>query len=296
MIGPRAAMVAIAAAVAFVATGCADADGGDDSGGGGGAVDERAAPEAPSGADGSAGDSEEGQARPGGNLIQVQHLVHTAQLAVQVTDVLAAVRRTESMATGSGGLVHDENVSAAEDGGVESAEITIRVPSDTYERTLRDIADLGTLHTQSRQVKDVTREVVDIESRIATQRESIERVRAILADATKIADVVSLEAELTRRQADLESMLAQQEALSGQVSLATIMVHFFAADEEPPSEDDDLGFVTGLKEGWQVFVGVVAILLTVLGAVLPFAAVGVPIALLVIWLLRVVRRSDQPAA
>jgi hypothetical protein len=57
---------------------------------------------------------------------------------------------------------------------------------------------------------------------------------------------------------------------------------------------DDAGFLAGLRDGWDAFTSSATVLLTVLGAVLPFAALlvvlGVP---LLLWLRR--RRALAPA-
>ena len=61
-----------------------------------------------------------------------------------------------------------------------------------------------------------------MESRIKTQRASVARIRELMDQATKLSDVVTLEGELSSRQADLESLLAQQTSLKDRTSLATI--------------------------------------------------------------------------
>lgn len=280
-----------------------DDDSGDDSGAApgsavqapaaGGEPDEEAAAQ-------TGGDAPGDQGRASSVLLQESHLIHTAQLSVEVEDVLDAVREAERMTTGSGGRIENEQVVRGEAQRVGHASMTLRVPPDSYEQTLTDLAELGELLDQNREAKDVTREVVDIESRIATQRESIGRVRALLSEATRLADVVTIEGELTSRQADLESLLAQQKALSEQVGLTTIAVDFVAPGEEAPDDDDgvDLGFAEGLTGGWNAFVTIVAVVLTVLGALLPFAVVGALAAWPVLWAVRYGRRraasSPQP--
>ncbi len=295
-------LAATVAALVLLISGCAgddDDDSGDDSGAAPGSAVE--APAAGGEADEEAartgGDTPADQGRASSVLLQESHLIHTAQLSVEVEDVLDAVRTAERMTAGSGGRIENEQIVRGEAQRALHASMTLRVPPDSYEQTLTDLAELGELLDQNREAKDVTREVVDIESRIATQRESIGRVRALLSEATRLADVVTIEGELTRRQADLESLLAQQKALSEQVSLTTIAVTFVAPDEEAPDDDDgvDLGFAEGLTGGWNAFVTIVAVVLTVLGALLPFAVVGALAAWPVLWAVRYSRRRAAGA-
>ena len=79
-----------------------------------------------------------------------------------------------------------------------------------------------TLDTSDR--ADVTETLVDLAARIATQQASLARVRELLARATTIGEIVSLENELTNRQAELDSLMQRREKLSGLVALATITV------------------------------------------------------------------------
>ena len=54
-------------------------------------------------------------------------------------------------------------------------------------------------------------------------------MRACSPKATSISEIVSVEGELTRREADLESLLAKQKSLAGQTQLATITLTLSAA-------------------------------------------------------------------
>ena len=56
--------------------------------------------------------------------------------------------------------------------------------------------------------EDVTDQVVDVDSRIKSQRASVARVRELMDRATKLSDVVELEGELSNREADLEAPAA----------------------------------------------------------------------------------------
>ena len=114
-----------------------------------------------------------------------------------------------------------------------------------------------------------------MESRITTQRASVARIRELMDQATKLSDVVTLEGELSTRQADLESLLARQASLKDRTSLATITLSLSETPVEKAAEDDDPGVVDALAGGWDAFV---TMLRWIAGgasaAVLPFAAVA----------------------
>jgi len=122
--------------------------------------------------------------------------------------------------------------------------------------------------------------VVDTASRVRSQQRSVARVRALLDEADTVGQVVQVESELARREADLESLEAQLARLKDVTDLATIEVTLVGRDAAGTG-DDALGFIPGLRGGWDAFVEAVLVGLTVVGAVLPFlltgALLGVPL-------------------
>ncbi len=234
-----------------------------------------------------------------GALLQEQKLIQTSDLSVEVTDVTRAVRAAEDTALAAGGRVEFEQTSSGTGDGsgsddrITSADLGLRVPPDAYERTVRELTSLGRLLSQGRDTKDVTQQFVDVQSRIETQRASLDRVRVLLSRATKIGDVVAIESELSRREADLESLLAQQKALAEQADLGTIKLHLAATGDQPAGEEKEteLGFLAGLRNGWRAFTGFVGVVLLVVGALLPFIVAGVVVAAVAFPL---IRRHRQP--
>ena len=144
---------------------------------------------------------------------------------------------------------------------------------------LDQLGRLGAEESRTSSTKDVTEDVADIGSRVASMQASIARIRAILARADKIGDVVSVESELSSRTTELESLQARQRALAGQVDYATVTLELRAtpiAAAVPPVERG--GFVGGLQDGWHAFTAAVGVVLTALGALLPFLAIAIPVA------------------
>ena len=116
---------------------------------------------------------------------------------------------------------------------------------------------------------------------------SVNRVRALMSQATKLADIVTLEAELSRRQADLEAMQSQLAALEDATTLAPVEVRLSTDATVLEEAEDDTGFLAGLTAGWGAFTASVGVVLTVLGAMLPFAVVAAVVAVpVVLWLRR----------
>ena len=118
-----------------------------------------------------------------------------------------------------------------------------------------------------------------------------------MARAQNLSDVVSIESELSRREGDLESLQGQKRMLDDQTALSTITVVLLSPQATVPSKPTrpQKGFLAGLKAGWRAFTGSLSVLLTVVGALLPWLLlVGVPAAAVLVYLRR--RRALPPAA
>ncbi|MER6103218.1 DUF4349 domain-containing protein [Streptomyces sp. NPDC001832] len=219
------------------------------------------------------------------------HVIRTASLSVEVKSVPKAAAVARSVAESSGGLVAREETERADDSR-EISHIVLRVPQGEYDAVLRDLAGAGKLLSRTSSAKDVTAQVVDVESRIATQRASVARVRKLMDRAEKLTDVVALEGELSSRQASLESLLAQQESLKDRTTLATITLDL--SEPETVAKDDDApGFLDALGGGWHAFVTMLRWLAMALGAAAPFLATAT--VLLLLWRLLLGRLPGRRA-
>ena len=241
----------------------------------------------------AAADAKEGAARSGTpkkpNPVTATHVIRTASLSVEVKSASRAAAAARTVVQNAGGLVANESTEQVDDTH-DSSHLVLRVPQAEYDRVLRELSGAGKLISRSSAAKDVTDQVVDVESRIATQRASVTRVRKLMDQAEKLADVVTLEGELSSRQAALESLLAQQASLKDRTTLATITLDLMEP-ETAPEADEDPGFVDALSGGWHAFLTMLRWLAMAVGAAAPFLAAAA--VLLALWRLLPRRRGGK---
>ena len=166
--------------------------------------------------------------------------------------------------------------------GYASSVTTLRLDNSGVDALLHDVAGLGAVEASSRTSDDVTAEVADVAARVANARASLARVRALMTRATSVAEVVALEGELSKREADLEALEARQRTLADQSAQATVTVTLLST-AAPVTTVDETGFLAGLRQGWNAFTSAMVAGLTVLGALVPFLVVLIPLALLARW-------------
>ncbi|WP_159449599.1 DUF4349 domain-containing protein [Demequina sp. NBRC 110057] len=301
--GPRrarpAAFAVCLAAAAWLLAGCSSSesgydasyaeasavsDGGMDAGGGMGseAMGEQAAADAAASGD-VAADADDARS-----------VIVTGSLFITVDNPASAAEQAAAIVRGAGGRIDSRNEIAPSEYDSGSAWLTLRIPADDLDGVVDELRGLGTVDEYSTSSADVTRQVTDLDSQISTLRNSTERIEALLLEAKDITDIIKLEDELDRRQAELESLEAQQRGLDDQVSMSTIEL---SLTSEPAVEVDDSpgSFLDGLASGWHALVGFFAGALVVVGVLLPWAALAAVVALLVWWGVRAARKR-RPAA
>jgi hypothetical protein len=222
-------------------------------------------------------------------------LVRTATMELVAPNVVEVTNRARDVAVRLGGFAGSEDVRG------DNASLTLHIPSNDFDKALGELSGLVPpegVRSRTQTAEDVTEQLVDVESRIATQRVSVDRVTALLGRAQTVAEIVQIEGEVTRRQADLESLEKRREALSGQVALSTVTVRVTKSGQlagPPPAAEDSGGFLAGLAGGWHAFLTAGGWLLRVVGALLPFLiALGIPA--FYAWRWRTRRRRSAPLA
>lgn len=235
--------------------------------------------------------------QPGGNAGQYvadeRAIVYTGSITVRVDNVDSAATRAAAIATGAGGFVGADKRTSNDKS--SEASLTLRVPAARFGGVVDEVARLGREESRSISNDDVTEAVIELDTQIANQQASVDSVRRLFGQARTLTEIVSLERELTQRQTELATMQAKKRRLNDLTSLSTITVMLLGPKAKLPDTQPDSGFLAGLKAGWQAFVVSVRVLLTLIGALLPWlVALGVP-TYIAVWLARRYGRRARPA-
>ena len=193
--------------------------------------------------------------------------IETAYLSMSVSTPQSTVTDAERIATDAGGFVQDSSWNPANEFGPESAYLTIRVPVDQLDTVLSSLESLGNVDSLSRSKSDVTLAVTDLNARIASLQQSLNDLRALQAQATNVGDLITVESAISSRQAELDSLLAQQTYLTDQVDMSTISLTLTGATGTTPTNDT---FWDGLVAGWNSLAVAGSALIVATGFALPW--------------------------
>lgn len=207
-------------------------------------------------------------------------VISTGQVTMHSKDMGHARSEIVRLVTSWGGSVADEETTSDRHGRISESTMTLRVPSSHFEDAMNAFGTLGEVEQRSQKSEDVTTKVIDNDARVRAGERSIQQIESLLSRAEKLGDVIAIENDLARRQADLDSLKSQQAWLEDQTSLSTITV-YLSRPVAHASTHEAKGFVAGLDNGWHAFGTATVAVLTAFGAVLPFALllalIGVPL-------------------
>jgi len=219
-------------------------------------------------------------------------IIRTAYVAMRVNDVTDAVAEVRALVAKRKGIISGESLSSGTPGGY--ASITAQVPAADLTAFLDELGALGKVDSLDVTAQDVTTQVIDLDARIAVLESSIERLNALLSEATRVEDIVAIESELSMRQADLDSLTSQRTYLAEQVAMSTVTISLSPITEI--ADVDMPGFLSGLQTGWSTFLALIAFAITAAGFLVPFIVVAAIILIpLTVWLTRRARRRTAAA-
>ena len=207
-------------------------------------------------------------------------IIRTGQVQIEVADLAAAVAAARTRVLAVGGYVSASDESTSGEGATASA--VYRVPADRWDEALDGIRGLATKVQQLQvETQAVTSQVVDLGARITNLRASEAALQKIMAQATRIADVLAVQGELTKVREEIERLIAEKTVLEERAAFGTLTVTYnlpaTPATEEvrrgwDPASDADRATGTLISVGQSaaslaIWLGIVGLPLAILAAI-----------------------------
>ncbi len=191
---------------------------------GGAGFDKNPLPADPSAAPAASAASGEGTGSNGAAVDDAK-IVRTGTLELQVATLDDALAKARDAIRSMGGYVSASQ--QRNDGDNSVASITYRIPTARWDDALAALRGLAkkVVDEQTNAV-EVTGQLIDLGARIDNLRASEKALQAIAAQATKISDVLDVQAQLTNVRGQIEELTAQQAHLQDQTALGTLTVTY----------------------------------------------------------------------
>ncbi len=206
-------------------------------------------------------------------------IVRTGSISIEVPKIDPALDAVRSAITGMGGYVSDSDQSNSAD--QASASVTYRIPVARWQDALDAVEKIATkVDVAKSNAVEVTGQVLDLGARIDNLQTTERALQTIMGQATKIADILAVEGQLSDVQGQIEQLSTQQAHLKDQAALATLSVSFAL----PPTEA-----VVQTSRGWdpgaqldQASAALLGLGQAVASAGIWLVVVGIPVALVVL--------------
>jgi hypothetical protein len=106
--------------------------------------------------------------------------------------------------------------------------ITVRIPNENFDSFIKDIST-GVTYFDNKEIssQDVTEEYIDIDARLKAKKKLENRYLELLAKATKMSEMLAIEAQLSAIREEIEAKEGQLRYMQNQVSLSTITIEFY---------------------------------------------------------------------
>lgn len=224
---------------------------------------------------------------------QDRDVITTGSLSITAADPIKTAQDAVTITEQVGGRIDSRTETPATDNQAASANLTLRIPSDELDRTLAELKKLGTLNYLTLNSADVTQQTQDLDARITALQTSVDRLLALMSQASNTTDLIAIESALSSRQSDLESYQSQRKYLSDQIDYSTIGLELYAEGTIAPGAPGD--FWAGVVTGWNALMAALGAALVGLGVALPWIGSLAVLAAIVLLIVRLSTRKGNAA-
>jgi uncharacterized protein DUF4349 len=151
-------------------------------------------------------------------------VVKTGTVQLEVKDLTVLVKARTAI-VGLGGYVSGSQ--QATGGEHKVASVTYRIPAARWDEALDALKALATkVVSEQTQAVEVTGQVLDLGARIENLRASERALQAIMSRATRIPDVLEVQARLSDVRGQIEQLATQKAHLEDEAAFGTVSVTF----------------------------------------------------------------------
>jgi len=177
-----------------------------------------------------------------------RRMTRSGRLALLVPNIegaLAALRAVAAAESGALTSLDDEHPGNGDAG--RDASVELSVPADRFEGTMDRLASLGGVRSRSVSAEDVTDQLVDDEARLRNLRRTEADMLRIMDRSGDIADVLSVETQLSTVRDQIERLDAERASLADRVTYASIALTL-TTDADAPAAEPSPG--ARLRDAW----------------------------------------------
>lgn len=171
-------------------------------------------------------------------------IIKNGNISLKVKDVQGRINDITVMTEQMGGYVENSSVNdipiavktvpegvAAKEDTTKIGSITIKVPADKFESTFQSLLTMGEVQNQSTNSNDITKEYMDLESRMNNLKIQEKTYQDLLAKTQNVEEILKVENEINRLRTEIDIMQGDLKRWNDQVEYSTIYVNLTEVKE-----------------------------------------------------------------
>lgn len=191
-------------------------------------------------------------------------LIKDGNMRIETKDLQASKQRMDGLLKQYNGYYESENL---DNNDVETSYyLKIRLPALSFEALIGALEN-GEDEVKSKyvQTRDVTEEYIDVVARLKNERAYMARYQALLAKASTVKDILSIEESIRKLQEEIESREGRLKYLNDQIAFSTLDIQLYK--DKPykyaSKQKDPFGerVKQALSNGWSFIVGLALLLI-----------------------------------
>jgi hypothetical protein len=156
------------------------------------------------------------------DTLDTRKIIRNGSLDLLVNDVGQTIEKIGSIVTGAGGFVEK---STQTNSGGHSASVTVRIQAARLDQVMAQIKGLATtVDRESVEVRDVTREYIDLDARLRNAQAEEAQYLQILKRAITIKDTLDVTEKLADVRGRIEQLQGEMKFLTGQIDMSTLEI------------------------------------------------------------------------
>ena len=151
-------------------------------------------------------------------------MIYNGYMEMQTQDFDAAASGIEALVRELGGYFQQSSVSNRGSNSYRYGSYTIRIPAAQFETFFQRAGRLCHVTYTNTTADDVSESYYDTEARLETARIKLERLQQLLAKATSMEDIITIESAISETEWDIENLSGTLRHYDALVDYATINV------------------------------------------------------------------------
>ncbi|MDD2371203.1 MAG: DUF4349 domain-containing protein [Firmicutes bacterium] len=218
-------------------------------------------------------------------------IIRTGRVELYTEDYLKTVDKINSYVNGIGGFVQSSNDIFGDSNNTSvgsSGYMTIRVPSAKFSSSMDEIKSYGRVVSSSTNSENITENYQDISSELNSLKVEESRLLNYLTKADKIADMLTIESELTRVRTEINAKTSILNNYDKQVGYSTININLTESKSatgniESPFSDFGLKISSGFASSINFLMYMLAGLIVLFFRLLPFLVI-IGVVSVIVWI------------